>query len=114
EGKPRDAALANSDVKRALELIRTSCAQFPDESSEWDWAMLRAAHPEDAARIAEDLKKNELTRLERALAARLSPPSTVKALQECWALEAAGKSGEAREALKRFAADGVPLPFDVS
>jgi hypothetical protein len=113
EGKPRVAALANADVKRALELARAAAAEFPNDPNEWSWAVLRAAYPEDAARIADALKGNELVRLERTLDARLSSPNTATALRQAWALEAAGKPEEARDVLKRSAADGVPLPFDV-
>jgi hypothetical protein len=38
------------------------------------------------------------------------PPSTARVLQECWTLEAIGKGAEAREALKRGAQEGIPLP----
>lgn len=113
EGKPREAALADADVKRALESIRARAAAFPDDPSEWQWAMLRAAHPEDAAKIAEALKTNEGAGRDRALEARLSPTNAATAFRLCWALDSAGKPKEALDALRRCAADGVPLPFDV-
>jgi hypothetical protein len=110
EGKLRTAALANPDVGKALELIRAEAARFPEEPSEWSWAMLRAAHPEDARRIARALEKNELVRVERSLEARLGPSTTSLVLKQSWALEAAGKKDEARKVLQRAAAEGVLLP----
>jgi hypothetical protein len=113
EGNPRAAALANADVKRALESVRTRAAAFPDTPSEWQWAMLRPAYPEDAAKIAEALKGNEMSRQERALEARLSPASATTAFRLCWALHSVGKSQEGLAELRKCGAEGVPLPFDV-
>ena len=114
EGALRPRVLANGDVQRVLQMIRDDFAQFPDEPHEWSWAMLRAAHPEDAGRMAQALAANELLRLKRALEVRLSPQNPGMALQQCWMLDSAGKTAEAREILKRAAAAGVPLPFDPS
>jgi hypothetical protein len=113
EGKPREAALANADVKRVLESVRARAARFPDDPGGWQWALLRAAYPADAAKIADGLKTNERARRERQLDARLSPASAAAAFQLCWALDSAGQSKEAVEPLRRCAAEGVPLPFDV-
>jgi hypothetical protein len=75
--------------------------------------MLRPAYPDDAAKVAEALARNELLRVDRDLEARLSPPNLSQAIRQCWTLEAAGKPDEARAALKRCADDGVKLPFDL-
>jgi hypothetical protein len=113
DGKPRAAALANDDVKRALELVKAQAATFPDDPGEWQWALLRAAHPQEAARVAEALKKDDKGRHDRALEARLTPASASTAFRLCWALDSAGQSQEALDALRRCAAEGVPMPFDV-
>src|SRR5262249_60964116 len=113
EGKPRTAALANADVKKALELIRVRVARFPDEATEWEWAMLRASNPDEAERLATAMKSNELLRVERALQKRISAPSLSTALRQCWALDAAGKTDEGREVLRRCTAEGMQLPFDL-
>ncbi len=113
EGKPRAAAQANDDVKRALALILEENKRFPEDSSEWSWAMLRSAHPEEAARLAEKLKTNKKLRLERTLTSRLSPPVPSQALRECWLLDSAGKTAEGLEVLRKAAREGLPLPFEV-
>jgi tetratricopeptide (TPR) repeat protein len=112
DGKSRPAALNNEDVKRAIELIRDSTVKFPEDADAWDWVMLRAVHSDDAARVAESLKKNELPLLQRALDDKLTGPGASRAFRECWALDSAGKSKEAVDVLKRAKAEGVPLPFD--
>ncbi len=73
--------------------------------------MLRLARPDDAARLAEHLKSNELLRLSNALEVQLTLPSPSRALLQCWALEAEGKPAEAQQVLKKAAADHLPLPF---
>jgi tetratricopeptide (TPR) repeat protein len=113
EGKPRTAALANADVKRAQELLLESLSRLPDQVSDWSWIMLRAAHPDEAARLAEKLKTSERLRLENDLEGKLYPPYPVRALRQCWALEAAGKPAEGLAVLRASAHAGVPLPFDV-
>jgi tetratricopeptide (TPR) repeat protein len=113
EGKPRGAALANDDVKHAVELVKAQAAAFPDDPGEWQWAMLRAAHPQEAARAAEALKKDDKGRHDRGLEARLTPASAATAFRLCWALDSAGQAQEALDALRRCAAEGVPMPFDV-
>jgi hypothetical protein len=113
EGKPREAALIDEDVKRVVALVREGEKKYPDRPDEWTWAMLKAAQPDEAAQAAEALKKYELGRSYRQLLDRLSPLSAPYALRTCWALDLAGKHKEALEVLKRCAADGVPMPFDV-
>jgi hypothetical protein len=112
EGPARAAALRNADVQRALQLVRESNERFPDDPGEWSWAMLRAAHPEDAAKLAAALTKDELHEVKRAVDRKLSPVSATAALQAYWAAQMAGKDAEGRAALKAAAARGVPLPFD--
>jgi len=116
EGKPRLTAMGNADVVRVMGLILEDFKQLPDQTDEWNWVMVRTAHPDDAARIAEALKKNERMNLERLLEVRLSPVNAITALRQCWALEAKGKLLETTatpEPLKQAARAGVPLPFEV-
>src|SRR5262249_46503473 len=112
-GKPRTAALANDDVKRVLEMVRESVKRFPDHPDEWTWAMLVAAHPDEAKGGADALLKNEESRLEREVRNKLSPVNASQTLHACWRLDMAGKMQEAQAAWKRAASAGVPMPFDV-
>ncbi len=113
QGPPRSAALANADVKRALELIIDESKRVPDQIGEWTWAMLQASYPDAAARVAEGIKVNERMRQERALEICLSPPGPAIVLRQCWNLEALGKGAEATELLRKAVRDKVPLPFEV-
>ncbi len=112
EGKPRAAALKNADVKRAIELVREDEARFPDDPGVWSWAMLRAADPDGAAKLAALLAKDEAHRAQTAVGRKLSPVSATTALLTYWEAQMAGKEAEGRAALKAVAARGVPLPFD--
>jgi hypothetical protein len=110
-GKLRAACLADPDVRRVVELLRADVRQFPDEPGPWSWAVLRAAHPEEAEPLAQALSGDELGRLGRALDLRLRPASGTAAYAVFWAAQAEGKEAEGREALRRCADRGVPLPL---
>ncbi len=112
EGSLRQAFLQNADVQRALALIRESSARLPDEFAEWSWAMLRAAHPDDAARLARTILGDDSGADARAIGQRLSPLSASAAFRTYWAHLIAGREAEGIEALRRCAAQGMPLPFD--
>src|SRR5262249_37633994 len=60
---PREAALKNADVRRALDLERQEVKAFPDEAGPWAWALLRGPHPEEAAAIARAARADEAGRL---------------------------------------------------
>jgi hypothetical protein len=111
EGKPRAAALANADVRRAVGLVKEGQAKFPEDPDGWSWAMLRAGEPDEAAKVARALAQDELGKVARAINQKLSPVSAAEAFRAYWALESAGKEAEGREVLKRFAARGAPMPF---
>jgi tetratricopeptide (TPR) repeat protein len=115
-GPARTAALANADVKRVLESVRARAAAFPDDPGEWQWAMLLAAYPEDAAKVAAALKTSAANRSDLALDALLSPASATTALRLCWARDSAANveaKTDVLEPLRKCAAEGVPVPFDV-
>ncbi len=112
EGKAREAALKNPDVRRALELVREDLARFPDEGGPRTWAMLRAAYPDEASRVAAALAKDEAHRAKLAVERTLAPVSARVALLTYWEAQMEGKEAEGRAALKAAAARGVPLPFD--
>jgi tetratricopeptide (TPR) repeat protein len=110
EGKPRAAALANADVRRAIDLVLETETKFPDTPDEWTWAMLGASHPQEAPRIVKAYREDKLVGPSRAIGRKLSPLSGTDALAASWALEMAGKKAEAAALLKQAAAEGVPLP----
>jgi hypothetical protein len=113
EGKLRQAALANKDVRRAGELVRERETEFPDEISPSACVILRALYPEETAARTEALARSEVGKWSRAISLRLSPASASAALECYWALSLAGKEEQGQAILKRCAAQGVPLPFDV-
>lgn len=113
EGKARDAALADADVRRVIELVRDSWKKFPGSADGWMWAMVKAAHPDEAAALAKAIRNNEWLRLDDELNRLLHPVSASMAFRTCWLLDSAGKTKEALAELKKCAAEGVPLPYDL-
>jgi hypothetical protein len=112
-GKLRDAVVADKDVRRAAELLKDLAAAFPDEPSPWAYILLQATHPVEAAKVLKALGKEECERLARSIALKLTPVALATALDSYWELKLAGKEAEGKAALKRCAALGVPMPFDV-
>jgi hypothetical protein len=110
EGKLRQAVLANKDVRRALDLLRQEAERFPDQPDAWSWAMLRAAHPGEADRLAKALREQESNRRQLTISARLNPLSGPTAMKQFWTLQATGREADGRAVLKRCAEQGVPLP----
>jgi tetratricopeptide (TPR) repeat protein len=116
EGPLRARALAHPDVQRALALKVEQAAAFPDDMGPGTWALLRAAHPKEAARIAEDVRgtraaeAGRMDEIKRSIDRVLSPLSANAALDSYWALLLAGKEKEGDDLLRSLAAKGVPLP----
>jgi hypothetical protein len=110
-GPLRDAILKQPDVRSAIDLVRKSNAQFPSGGSPLDWALIRAADPAEADKLAARLRQNECERLEHAITAMLAPASVDSAIQRHWFHEAVGETDEAREALTRAASFGLPMPL---
>jgi hypothetical protein len=113
EGKPFEAARSNKDVQRAIALVKESATKFPDDPSPWWWVLLCRTDPDVAKKIAEGLRKDEISQASLTIGRRLAPVSASAALAEYWARLSAGEEAKALAVLKQCAARGVPLPFDV-
>jgi tetratricopeptide (TPR) repeat protein len=111
EGKARDAAARNADVRRAQQLLAADVARFPNDADEWTWVMLRQSHPDQAAKSAAVLRRDQVARARLALDLKLSPTSAPTALRAYWARHLAGDEKDGAAILKTFAARGVPLPW---
>src|SRR5262249_61568007 len=83
EGKPGEAALANDDVRRVQAMLLDGLKRLTDSGTEWDWAMLRAAHPDVAAGLVGQIQAREV---QRRLAGRRTAAD-------------AGQAGRARSAV---------------
>lgn len=110
EGELRDRVAANADVKRVAAIRQEQLKHLPDRTGPNTWALLRATHPAEAAKLVKALQKDRRAELKRRIDAALSPLSPWPVLEEAWLLRAAGKAEQAKEALKRAAKAGVPLP----
>ena len=106
-------ALANADVKQAQQLGLEFGKLFPKECGSWSWALMRAAQPAEAKRIAAFLQQDECGACARAVEQNLTPWSGAAALKLYWQRQLSGQEAEALHALKPFAERGVPLPVDV-
>jgi tetratricopeptide (TPR) repeat protein len=110
ESPVRDACRANADVQRTIHQIQAQLKLFPQDGDAWDWAMLRGTYPEEAARIAERLKNDDLARLERAIAFRLAPLSAHEAYHQHWLHLIDGDRQKAAAVLQELVKEGIPIP----
>ena len=106
----RAVVLANPDVTRAVALMVEDRVRFPVSGSIVEWALLRWADPDEAAKIAEAVKKSTLPLLTARLSRQLSPVSGSAAYRAAWALEISGDSQAADQVLRDAVERGVPLP----
>lgn len=112
-GKPAAVLAADADVRRAGSLIAELVTALPDGAGPWGYHLLRATHPKEADRVAEGVRKDEFGSLTRAVMLKLSPANVATTLESYWGLRLAGKEDEARAVLRRCAALGAPMPFDL-
>ncbi len=110
EGPARKACLAHADVQRVLALLKKDTDAMPEQADEWTWAMLRPAHPEQAARVAKAYLQDPILQTSLAISRKTAPLSADIAYRHFWALQTAGQEAQAREILQRLADQGVPLP----
>jgi hypothetical protein len=108
----RKALLAHADVRRAVDLVKETAATFDDDSSPWGWAMLAGAYPEEAAKVAAALRRDEADQLLRRIRLKLSPLSGEAGLEAFWSCQAAGNEAEGTAILRRLLAQQVPLPLE--
>jgi len=112
-GPLRELALANSDVQLAVQRSLEYGQKFGEQRGVWTWALLRAARPEEAARVATRTLADETVECKRVIDSRLTPWNGSAALGLYWLRLMAGKDAAALEELRPFAARGVPLPLEV-
>ena len=113
ENPLRDAARQDSDVRRAVDLIRGAYRDAPEhEASPWAWSLLNAIDPDEGAKLAQTYLENEFAQLAQAIQQRVKPVSAATALSAFWAAEMVGKNADGPAILEAYAARGVPLPIE--
>ncbi len=109
----RDAARQDSDVRRAVDLIREGYRADPEyEAGPSTWRLLRAFDPDEGTKMARTYLEDESAQLSLAIERRVEPVSASAALSACWAAEMAGKGANGRAILKEYADRGVALPIE--
>lgn len=111
-GELRRVASDNSDVRRAAMLIIEEMKKLPHRGTPWDWAVVQAFDPSQAAQIGDRLLHDEMHLLDAALLEKLSPPNAPQALHAYWKCQISENHNEANEVVKRYADQGVRLPID--
>ncbi len=102
--------LADDDVQRALKLVQEHTEKFPEDSSEWTWAMLKAVDAKQAQKLADRLTKDKRKLVLRAIEEKVSWTEPHLVLEAYWRGQMAGNTAPALAYWKSVASRGVPLP----
>jgi len=108
-----ESARRNPDVQQVGELATEWTRAFPDATSVWSWALLRALHPDRAKAQADYLAHDQVDQLERELYLQLMPVAGTSACYEYWARLAAGREEDAFAPLRQVVDAGIPFPTDL-
>jgi hypothetical protein len=113
DGPLRDALLQDADVRRAIELIRTSYAASPASvASGRAWILLRGRDPQAADAMAQTYLGDESDRLQEEISARLTPFSPSTALAAYWRARMGGNDEGALAILEAARSRAVPIPIE--
>ena len=113
DGRLREVVLANSDVRRVIALVAESAATFPEDCGTWDWAMLRNSQPKSANKVAEIIKRNEVSKVASRIQLQLSPAEAAPYLHAYLAAQMISDAAAAKRILRQCASQHIPLPFEV-
>lgn len=105
------AVLGDPDVQAATQIAIDQFVAYPDSSCASDWAVLNASHPREAARSAGILRGAARYRLEDSIESTVSPCSITAALNSYWMAQIDRRPDDAKAALQRIAAFGLPVPI---
>jgi hypothetical protein len=108
-----EAARADADFQRLVQLVLEYDRRFPSQPSPMDWALLRAARRDEAADLGRRVLADETSALSRAINLRVAPLNAANVLRISWQRQLAGKDAEGRAILKHLSEQGVPLPMEV-
>lgn len=112
-GPVREAILADPDVVRAAALTAESVRAVPENASSQDWALLKAARPEDPAVAAAEkaIREGKAAAVHRRITRLLSPYSAPAALGRYWDALLEGREADGLQSLREAAGRGLPLPW---
>ena len=111
-GPFREKVLQHPAVRRAAGIVAEEGRRYPEGQSSFDWALLKGTDPAAAEAAAQTVRTTPRKQVEHAISALLRPGSGAEALDTYWLMQILGKPDEGREALRKAAGLGVPLPIE--
>jgi len=108
---PRGAiASRNTNVLKAVELMKQNGLLFPSFRQPDEWALFRAIDPDEAAVVTRQLRGDTVSRLADDLLLQLDPISSTAVLRRFWIDKLNGDDSGAAALYQQALRDGVPLP----
>lgn len=113
-GPSQQAVLQNSDFRRAIKLTVERTKQFPLGGSEFQWALLKGAEPDEAEKMAARIRSTPRLQVEQSISELLNPASAREALDSYWMSQIVGKPEEGFGMAKSVVAQGIPVLVPLS
>ena len=104
------AVLQNADMQIVIAMLRDDARAFPDNRSTYEWAMLKNADAGEASKAASAIRGNPRMLIEQSITSLLQPCDASQALDSYWLMQILDKSDAGREAIRKVAAMGIPVP----
>jgi hypothetical protein len=103
--------LKDAHVRRFVDLSRDEASRFPDHPTPYLWAMMKNVDAAEAEKAAQIIRAAQRKQLDQSISSLLHPTSATQAMETYWLMQILGKPQEAKVAIQKVAALGIPIPI---
>ena len=100
----------NTNLTKALELVKETGRRFPLTRGVEEWALFRTLDPAETALVRQQLEQDKPGRLVDEMQFKLNPLSAAAVLRQYWTARMTGNPSGATQVYQQALRDGVPLP----
>lgn len=105
-------AQEHPDFKAAISIVKNQITEFPDSIAESHWALLKGTDPAAAEKAAEVIRHTPRQTVVQSIDSMLRPFGPGEAVETYWLTQIQGKPEAGREALRKVAQRGLPVPIE--
>jgi tetratricopeptide (TPR) repeat protein len=99
----------NTNMTKALELVKETGRRFPSTRGVDEWALFRTLDPAETALIRQQIEEDKPGRIVDEMQFKLNPLSAAAVLRQYWTARMTGNPSGATQIYQRAVRDGVPL-----
>jgi hypothetical protein len=100
----------NTNVVKALDLVKENGRRFPSTRGVEEWALFRTLDPAETTLVRQQLEADKAGRLADEMQFQLNPLSASAVLRQYWTARMTGNPAGASPIYQQALRDGVPLP----